>query len=99
MLEEWLAVHPVGPHLFCHAGEVGRSKKRSKTTGYKGDKKRASTAKGRLKDVTERERRGISALTRNEVRDHWERTLAGSKWEALRGLHTLRHSYTSRGQE
>ena len=51
VLEEWLAVHPGGPHLFCHAGEVGRSKKRSKTTGYKGDKTRASTAKGRLKST------------------------------------------------
>ena len=46
VLEEWLAVHPGGPHLFCHAGEVGRSKKRSKTTGYKGDKTRARYGEG-----------------------------------------------------
>ena len=34
VLEEWLRQHPGGPALFCHAGEVFRSKKRSRTTGH-----------------------------------------------------------------
>jgi integrase len=35
-LQEWLAVHPSGPWLFCHAGTVQRSRKRSATTGHTG---------------------------------------------------------------
>jgi integrase len=30
-LEAWLAVHPGGPSLFCQSGEVGHSKKLSRT--------------------------------------------------------------------
>ena len=36
MLRKWLAVHPGGPHLFCHGELVERSRKRSRTTGHKG---------------------------------------------------------------
>jgi integrase len=36
-----------------------------------------------------------AALTRNEAHDHFKRTLAGSKWEVLRGFHILRHSFIS----
>ena len=42
-----------------------------------------------------REKPAQAALTRNEVRDHFNRVLAGSKWERIRGLHTLRHSFVS----
>lgn len=95
VLRDWLAAHPGGRHLFCHAGEVGRSKKRSKTTGHKGESTRASSLKGRLAAVTVRERPGSSALTRSEATDHFKRVLAGSRWEVLRGWHVLRHSFAS----
>src|SRR5262249_5147204 len=50
-LEEWLAVHPGGPALFCHSGNVARSKKRSQTTGHRGGDRRATTLRGRLETV------------------------------------------------
>ena len=53
-LEAWLAVHPGGPSLFCQAGEVAHSKKRSRTTGYQTGDDRATTDKGRLATVTQR---------------------------------------------
>ena len=59
VLKDWLASHPGGQYLFCNAAVVNRSKKRSRMTGYKGDKTRASTANGRLADVKEREGPGI----------------------------------------
>ncbi len=34
-------------------------------------------------------------LTRNEANDHYKRTVAGSKWEVLKGWHVLRHSFVS----
>lgn len=34
-------------------------------------------------------------LTRNEANHHFQRTLAGSKWEKLRGWHVFRHSFCS----
>jgi integrase len=34
-------------------------------------------------------------LTRDEASDHYKRTLAGSKWEKLRGWHVFRHSFAS----
>ena len=39
-------------------------------------------------------------LTRDEAGDHFKRTVAGSKWEKLRGWHVFRHSFVSNcGQE
>ena len=35
------------------------------------------------------------ALTRDEIHDHFRRTLAGSAREVLLGLHCLRHSFIS----
>ena len=32
-------------------------------------------------------------ITRDEAHDHFKRTLAGSKWEVIRGWHVLRHSF------
>jgi integrase len=95
VLREWLAVHPGGPALFCHAGTVARSKKRSRTTGHQNDKKRPSSQKGRQATVKKREQAAQGALTRNEVHDHFKRVLIGTKWEKMRGLHTLRHSFIS----
>jgi integrase len=95
VLKEWLAVHPGGSALFCHAGIVARSKKRSRTTGHQNEKKRPSSLKGRMANVRKRERQAQEALTRNEVHDHFKRVLAGTKWESMRGLHCLRHSFIS----
>jgi integrase len=37
----------------------------------------------------------FAPLTRNEANDHFKRTVAGSKWEKLRGWHIFRHSFAS----
>ena len=34
-------------------------------------------------------------ITRDEANDHFKRTVAGSKWEKLRGWHVFRHSFVS----
>jgi integrase len=67
VLKEWLAAHPGGPALFCHAGEVARSKKRSRTTGHKGEKTRESSEKARSAGVRRRELPPAGALTKDEV--------------------------------
>ncbi len=36
-----------------------------------------------------------TGITRDEVHDQFKRALAGSKWEAIRGWHVLRHSFAS----
>ncbi len=95
VLKDWLAVHPGGSALFCHAGTVARSKKRSRTTGHQNETKRPSSLKGRMANVKQREQQAPAALTRNEVHDHFKRVLAGTKWEPMRGLHCLRHSFIS----
>jgi integrase len=95
-LQAWLAVHPGGSSLFCQSGEVARSKKRSRTTGHQNGNERATTLKGRQATVTRRSSTlGPSPLTVGEIHDHFKRTLAGSKWDVVRGLHTLRHSVAS----
>jgi site-specific recombinase XerD len=45
--------------------------------------------------VKKRQQPAQAVLTRNEVHDHFKRVLAGTKWERMRGLHTLRHSFIS----
>ncbi|CAN5911964.1 hypothetical protein BH23PLA1_BH23PLA1_39750 [soil metagenome] len=96
VLRVWLAEHPGGAYLFCHAGEVERSKKRSRTTGHQHGEGRASSLKGRLATVRERyERPDSGPLTKKKAHDHFKRTLAGSKWAVLRGWHVLRHSFIS----
>jgi integrase len=95
VLHEWLEVHPGGPFLFCQAGEIARSKKRSPTTGHKGVKTRATSLKGRMAMVSRRVAPMPTALTKDEAHDHFHRTLAGSKWAVLKGWHVLRHSFIS----
>ncbi len=94
ILTDWLRGHPGGP-LFGHAGAVARSKKRSPTTGHLGEKTRAGTLKGRAGAVTAREQPARAPLTRTEIHDHFRRVLKNTKWENVRGLHTLRHSFVS----
>jgi integrase len=95
VLKDWLNEHPGGPFLFCHGDVVSRSKRRSPTTGHKGEKTRASGQKDRMATIRQRSQPAASALTRNEVHDHFKRTLASSKWDVIRGLHCLRHSFIS----
>ena len=95
-LQEWLAVHPGGQALFCHTGEVERSKKRSRTTGHKSGEHRATTLRGRLETVRLRSDAPTHGpLTPREYDDHFKRTLRGSAWQVVRGLHVLRHSFIS----
>jgi integrase len=95
-IQAWLAVHPGGPTLFCQAGEVAHSSKRSRTTGHQNGQGRATTLKGRMATVKRRsEPPGPEPLTSGECHHHFKRTLAGSKWAVVRGLHTLRHSVAS----
>jgi integrase len=95
VLRDWLKVHPGGQYLFCQPAEVARSKKRSKTTGHQSDNVRPSSFKGRMATVRQRDRPAPAALTCNEAHDHFKRSLAGSKWEVLKGFHLLRHSFIS----
>jgi integrase len=95
VLKGWLKEHPGGPALFCHEGEVFRSKKRSRTTGHQSQKVRPTSPKERMATVRKRERPPAGALTKDEAHDHFKRTLAGSKWEVLRGAHALRHTFIS----
>jgi integrase len=95
ILKDWLAAHPGGQFLFCHAGEVFRSKKRSRTTGHRDEKERPSSLKGRVATVRKRERPGLGALTKDEAHDHFQRLTRGTKWEVIRGWHALRHSFIS----
>jgi integrase len=75
---------------------VSHSKKRSRTTGHQNGKDRATTLKGRLATVKEREKApGPGPLTTSECHDHFRRTLRPGKWRLVRGLHTLRHSVAS----
>ncbi|MFO0842377.1 MAG: tyrosine-type recombinase/integrase [Gemmataceae bacterium] len=94
-LREYLEVHPGGEMLFAQGGVVARSKKRSGTTGHRDEKRRPSSLKGRLATVKGRCAVAACGVTRDECHDHFKRTLAGTKWEVLRGLHALRHSFIS----
>jgi len=75
VLEVWLQTHPGGQHLFCNGPLVARSKKRSLTTGHKGERTRPTGLKARLATVRVRERPTPSALTKDEAHDHFRRTL------------------------
>jgi integrase len=95
VLKEWLDSHPGGQYLFCNTAVVARSKKRSRMTGYKGDKSRASTTSGRLADVKDREGHGVGAITEDEAHDHLRRSLKAGRWSVVRGWHIARHSFAS----
>jgi len=95
VLGEWLAAHLGGPALFCHAGEVDKSSKRSRTTGHRGEKSRPTGGKARLANVRKRGAQPAAPLTRNEVHHFFKSALKESKWDVLRGLHALRHSFVS----
>jgi len=93
-LSDWFLEHPGGDALFCHAGHLARSKKRSPTTGHKW-KNRPTTIGVRMAPVIQRVRPEISPLTRDELHDHFKRALASTRWARLKGFHVLRHSFIS----
>ncbi len=95
VLKNWLTVHPGGPMLFCQCQVVERSNKRSILTGYKDQKTRPKTVADRLALLTTRPKVALSPLTTDEAHHHLKRALAESKWQHLRGWHTLRHSFIS----
>jgi integrase len=97
VMKEWLKNgHPGGPHTFCQSEIVARSRKRSRTTGHKGEMTRATTVKGRLAGVHERiERPGLEPLTSKEASYYFGKALEGSKWEVVPGFHVFRHSLAS----
>ena len=95
-LDEWIKVHPGGNALFCHAGEVSHSKKRSVRTGWLSGSARAQAGKERMKSVKPREAPpALGPLTASEVHDHFRRALREGEWNVVRGLHVLRHSMIS----
>lgn len=95
VLVNWLSVRPRSKFLFVPSDVVARSKKRSRTTGHKGEKTRPSSHKEREAGVRMRATPEVGQLTHDEASDHFDRTLAGSKWEVVRGWHVLRHSFIS----
>ena len=95
VLKEWLALHPGGSYLFCNAPVVERSRKRSRTTGHKDMKTRATTLSGRLADVKDRELLASGPITEDEAHDHLRRSLRGSRWSVIKGWHIARHSFAS----
>ena len=94
-LADWIAMHPGGRFLFCQAGTVAKSKKRSRTTGHQSGASRSKSLAGRKATVTLRDLTEVAVVTKDEAHDHFKRTLAGSKWAVLRGFHILRHSFIS----
>jgi integrase len=93
ILTAYLKDHAGGSHLFCHARTVERSKNRSRTTGHHSGPDRATSLKGRLATVREREAPALRPLTESETRDHLKRSLARSKWSVIRGWHVWRHGF------
>lgn len=95
VLRVYLATHPGGPALFCHAGDIGRSKKRSRTTGHQSGEGRATTLGARTATIRERVRPAPGPLTEDEAHDHLKRALRGSKWSVIKGWHVWRHAFIS----
>jgi integrase len=95
VMEDWVAAHSGGPYHFCNPAELRRSRKRSRMTGYKGNRTRETTVRGRLMDLKERELPGFGPITEDEAHDHLRRSLRGSRWAIIRGWHVARHSFAS----
>jgi integrase len=95
VLKEWLAIHPGGPWLFCHAASVRYSNKRSATTGYSGGVMRPKSKKARQAAIRPREPVALARLTEGEAHCHLKATLKNSRWQVVRGWHVLRHSFIS----
>lgn len=97
VLSDWLgSAHPGGPFTFCHGQIVARSRKRSLTTGHQSAERRGTTCLERASTVRARtERPGPESLTPKEADHHFTKTIAGTRWEVIKGFHVLRHSFAS----
>lgn len=95
VLHAYLATRPGCPAFFCHADEVSRSKKRSRTTGHQCDQERATTLRARVATIRDRERPAPGYLTEQEAHDHLKRALKGSKWSVIKGWNVWRHAFIS----
>lgn len=95
VMRQWLADHPGGPWLFCHEPTVARSRKRSPTTGHRGQKTRPKSELARKASITSRVQTSAPYLTKDEAHDLLKRALKGSSWKVVRGWHVLRHSFIS----
>ena len=96
VMRDWLGRHPASPFTFCQTEVVGRSKKRSKTTGHKSGPDRPTTLGGRAAGIRAREDRPtIGPLTKDEANHHFHKALAGTRWAVIRGFHTFRHTCAS----
>ncbi len=95
VLKNWLKSHPGGWHLFCQESTVVHSKKRSTTTGHKGNKSRETTNEKRTAGVHPRAIAEVGPLTPDEAHDHLQRSLADSEWKEIKGWHCFRHSFVS----
>jgi integrase len=93
VLQDWLEVHPGGPHFLCHTGEKAMNTAQIPTPEHLPEAVRASSHKGGLATARKREPAAKTPLTRHEVHDHFGRVLEGSKWKHMRGPHVLRHSF------
>jgi integrase len=95
-LKDWIRVHPGGETLFAHGKQVTRSRKRSATTGHINGPGRPKTVAGRLATIKLRTAVAeLGPLTPSEIHDHFRRTLRGTPFAIVRGLHVLRHSFIS----
>jgi integrase len=69
---------------------------RTRSTGHRSGKGRATTLAKRVATVQVRQDQPEAGpLTPRELHDHFRRTLNGGKWKVVRGLHVLRHSVAS----
>lgn len=95
VLTNWLKCHPGGTWLFCHRSTVVRSRTRSQKTGYSSGKSRPKTIAERKAQLRDRGTIDMAPITKDEANHHFRQTLANSKWQVIRGWHTLRHSFVS----
>ena len=81
VLTEWLEEHPSGPLLFCQ---------RTITSA-----RRKPLASDKRKGSIPRTRESAEPLTLRDAHEHFQRSISKSKWEVVKGWHTLRHSFVS----
>jgi hypothetical protein len=92
VLKEYLKTHPGGEFLFAQGGVIGRSKKRSQTTGHLDEKKRPSGLKARLSTVKARGEVAAADTTARVGEEEVEinQEVAGQVLDALRAAKVVR---------
>jgi integrase len=86
VLQDWLAIHPGGPSLFSQRAIIDDSPNSRRT--------RTNVVN---EDTPAHRQQALSTVpvTPEDADDHLRRSLAGSKWEVLKGWHVCRHSFVS----